>query len=57
MDWIDLAQNMQVADSCQCGNKPSDFHKIPRISSLAKELGALYSILLVRTVFVTGNTY
>jgi len=44
MDWIDLAQDMQVADSCQCGNEPSDFHKIPRISSLAKELGALYSI-------------
>jgi hypothetical protein len=34
----------QVTDSCQCGNKPSDFHKIPGISSLAKELEALYSI-------------
>ena len=24
MDWIDLAQYGQVADTCKCGNEPSD---------------------------------
>ena len=23
MDWIGLAQDRQVADACECGNKPS----------------------------------
>ena len=27
IDWIDLAQGTQVADSCKCGNEPSDYIK------------------------------
>jgi hypothetical protein len=23
MDWIDLAQERQVVDTCECGNEPS----------------------------------
>jgi hypothetical protein len=23
MDWIDMAQDRQVAGSCECGNEPS----------------------------------
>ena len=23
MDWIELAQDRQVADACECGNEPS----------------------------------
>jgi hypothetical protein len=43
LNWSDSGYG-QVADSCQCGNEPSNFHKIPGISSLAKELGALHLV-------------
>jgi hypothetical protein len=27
MDWIELAQDRQVAGTCECGNEPSDSMK------------------------------